>query len=479
MLFLKLKMYKDKIPSVKAVAVLYFKDQQVSADLLGGAVKKVADHFGFRGEKGELYRYPLSNDTRELLLVGMGEKCNGVYRDSVAEIVRDAGKFGISSIALILPCDMDSEVSSSVAEGVVLGGYSFKGMKLPEKDDRSVNVESVFVCGACEDDLNRGALLGEAQCYSRDLANRPGNDINPLTFAEEASKVAAEGKLNCSIWDENKIQEEGMSALWHVGKGSDTPPRFIHMIYRPEGNLPSKRVAIVGKGVTFDSGGLCIKTRTGIKTMKCDKTGACNVLAIMRAVAKLKPNVEVHGIMGMVENMPDGSSYRPDDIVKARNGKSIEIANTDAEGRVTLADTLSYASELEVDAIIDMATLTGAAITALGNYTAGLISDDDELSNAIQTAGKKAGERYHRFTMDDVKLRKQIDSPVADVINSGGPGGGMITAGMFLREFVNPSIPWVHLDIAAVDFYDREFDCYGKGATSFGTRTCLEYLLNS
>ena len=211
--------------------------------------------------------------------------------------------------------------------------------------------------------------------------------------------------------------------------------------------------------------------------MKCDKTGACNVLGIMNALPALQCPYEVHGLFGAVENMPDGNAYRPDDIIRAFNGKTIEIKNTDAEGRVTLADMLAYTSTLKPNAIIDMATLTGAAVTALGNYTAGLVSDWDKLSNDVLLSAEKAGERFHRFAMDDEKLREQIDTPYADVVNTGGPGGGVITAGMFLREFVDPTIPWAHLDIAAVDYYEKEFDCYGLGASAFATRTCLEYLL--
>ncbi|MDD4836006.1 MAG: leucyl aminopeptidase [Dethiosulfovibrio sp.] len=447
--------------------------------VLDGASSRAFDLFKAKGKKGEFFRYPMEGAVNELFLVGLGDKdkaSQSTFRNAVAETVRKVSKLGISDLAVVLPVAPDQAISSAVAEGAVIGDYRFDRYRQPKEGDAVVSVEKLYLKDGVEEGLSRGKVLGRAQIVSRDLANRPGNDITPQTLAEEAQRIAKEGGLDCTVWDEVKIQEERMSALWHVGKGSQNPPRFIHMVYRPAGT-PKKKLAFVGKGVTFDSGGLCIKGREGIRTMKCDKTGACNVLAIMEAVSILKPDVEVHGIVGAVENMPDGAAYRPDDIVRARNGKTIEIVNTDAEGRVTLADTLSYASELDVEAIVDMATLTGAVATALGNYTAGLISDHDGLSQEIAAAGAKAGERYHRFTMDDEKLREQIDSPVADLLNSGGPGGGTITAGMFLKEFVKPEIPWAHLDIAGVDFYDKEFDCYGKGASSFGVRTCLEYIL--
>ncbi|SMG23645.1 leucyl aminopeptidase family protein [Dethiosulfovibrio salsuginis] len=464
--------------SCKAVGVLCFAGVE-PLSVLEGASTRAFDLFRAKGKRGEFFRYPMEGEVQDLFLVGLGDEgkvCPSTYRNAVADLVRKVGRLGISDLAVVLPVGPDEAISSAVAEGAVLGNYRFDGYRQPKDGDISVSVDRVCLKDGVESGLARGKVLGHAQVVSRDLANRPGNDITPQTMAEEAQRIAKEGGLECVVWDEVKIQEERMSALWHVGKGSQNPPRFIHMVYRPAGT-PRKKLAFVGKGVTFDSGGLCIKGREGIRTMKCDKTGACNVLAIMEAVSVLKPDVEVHGIVGAVENMPDGAAYRPDDIVRARNGKTIEIVNTDAEGRVTLADTLSYASELDVDCLVDMATLTGAVATALGNYTAGVFSDNDELSQEIIDSGRRAGERYHRFTMDDDKLREQIDSPVADLLNSGGAGGGAITAGMFLKEFVKAEIPWAHLDIAGVDFYDKEFDCYGKGASSFGVRTCLEYIL--
>lgn len=474
---MELVSFSGNIPC-KAVAVFCFAGSE-PVSVMDGASTRAFSLFRAKGKKGELYRYPIEGEVNDLFLVGLGdgEKASlAVFRNSMAEVVRKVGRLGISDLAIVVPTVPDEALSSAVAEGAVLGNYRFDRYRQPKETDVAVSVEKICLKDGVESGLLRGKVLGQAQAASRDLANSPGSDITPQTLAEEALRIAKDGGLECTVWDEVKIQEERMLGLWNVGKGSQNSPRFIHMIYRPKGK-PAKKVALVGKGVTFDSGGLCIKGREGIRTMKCDKTGACNVLAIMEAISLLKPNVEIHGIVGAVENMPDGAAYRPDDIVKARNGKTIEIVNTDAEGRVTLADTLSYASELDVDAIVDMATLTGAVATSLGNYTAGLFSDNDGLSQEIMEAGAKAGERFHRFTMDDEKLREQIDSPVADLLNSGGAGGGSITAGMFLKEFVKPEIPWVHLDIAGVDFYEKEFDCYGKGASSFGVRTCIEYLL--
>ncbi|PIX34279.1 MAG: aminopeptidase [Candidatus Infernicultor aquiphilus] len=433
-------------------------------------------------KKGFLQFIPCAEGSvRWLAVIGLGQKPekrlaqSTLYRNMTAEFVRKGTTMNLSSFALILPEEPDDLMSRAVAEGAVLGNYRFTKY-------RTTNSFPVAQCEHfCLDRgdlaaITQGKHVAEAQIYARNLANEPGNVISPLTMATIARDIATRHEMEITILDEHEIQEKGLLALWHVGKGSKTPPRLVHMVYKPKGT-PLGKIALVGKSVTFDSGGLCIKTREGIKTMKGDKSGACNVLGIMNALPELQCPYEVHGLFGAVENMPDGNAYRPDDIIKAMNGKTIEIKNTDAEGRVTLADMLAYTSTLKPDAIIDIATLTGAAVTALGNYTAGLVSDWDDLIRELLEAADKAGERFHRFIMDDEKLREQINTPNADVANSGGPGGGVITAGMFLREFVDPLIPWAHMDIAAVDYYDKEFDCYGIGASAFSLRTCLEYLM--
>ena len=435
------------------------------------------------GKKGSIRVVPVKNaSVKALLLAGLGKRpasaaaTANVYRNRIAECVRHAVSLGFVSLIAQLPDAPDFNISRATAEGAILGNYVFRTYWTTDSHPDATNIETFMLVGADRDGLDRGVLFGEAQAFARDLVNEPGNIVNPLTLAGRAMDIAKENDLECTVFDEDDIRKMGMNALLSVGQGSRTPPRLIHLVYRPEAPS-SRRVALVGKTVTFDSGGLCIKTRDGIKTMKTDKTGGCNVLAIMRALGKLRPDVEVHGILGAVENMPDGNSYRPDDIIRTMSGKTIEILNTDAEGRVTLADVLTYACRVRPDALVDMATLTGAAVTALGNYTAAIVSDHDELSADLLAAAERTGERFHRFTMDDEKLREKITSTNADFTNSGGPGGGVITAGMLLREFVDADIPWAHLDIAAVACYDKEFDCYGTGGSAFALRTCLEYVL--
>jgi leucyl aminopeptidase len=237
-------------------------------------------------------------------------------------------------------------------------------------------------------------------------------------------------------------------------------------------------VALVGKGLTFDSGGLSLKPADAMTTMKGDKTGACVVLGAIRAASELGLPVKVHAIIGAAENMPGGNSYRPDDVIRACNGKTIEVNNTDAEGRLTLADALTYACRQEPDYVIDVATLTGACAVALGDTTAGLFTNDDGFGDEFLTSSRVSGERFWKLPMDDENLRKKIKSPIADLVNSAGRYGGAITAAMFLENFVEEKIPWIHLDIAATDFVKEPYSYYIKGATAFGLRAIVSYLLD-
>jgi len=391
-------------------------------------------------------------------------------------IIKRAKRDKVKDLLIYAGERLSEEVSKAIVEGAILGDYTFDKYKTKNNEEEKGKISKIELYGGDERGITVGKILAQAQRFVRDLVNEPGNVINPITLAEIAKKLAEEYHLECRIYDEKEIQEMGMMALWSVGKGSATPPRFIHLTYRPEGE-PKDRIVFVGKGLTFDSGGLNIKTGDYMRTMKMDKAGACTVLGILKAVAELKLPVEVHGVIGAAENMPSGTAYRPDDIIRAMNGKTIEIDNTDAEGRVTLADALSYASNLEPSRIIDLATLTGACVVALGEYTAGLFTNDDEFGDEFLKISKDTGERLWKLPMDDKKLREKIKKGDGDVLNSGGRYGGAITAAMFLEEFVKEGIKWIHLDIAGPAYFKEEFGYYSKGATGFGLRTCVEYII--
>ena len=445
---------------------------------MSSRVKRALELTGFKGKEGEMEKIHLPGQRIELVYaVGLGKRDKAdadTFRRASATAIKRLVKEKVGKCLFILPTKSDY-IYQAVAEGIALGSYKFDRYKTGEEEERKGPGE-VLVHGAPEDAIRKGRLLGEAQNYARDLINEPGNVINPITLAQEAQKLAESYGLECRVYDEKEIQEMGMLALWSVGRGSATPPRFIHLIYKPDGK-PKDRVAIVGKGLTFDSGGLNIKPGDYMRTMKMDKSGACAVLGIMKAIAQLKPQVEVHGLIGAAENMPSGNAYRPDDIIRAKNGKYIEIDNTDAEGRVTLADVLAYASDLKPSRIIDMATLTGACMVALGEYTAGLFTNSVRLGSAIKRIARQTGERVWELPMDDDRLRKKIKKGPADVVNTGGRYGGAITAAMFLEEFVGEGIEWVHLDIAGPAWSKENYGYYSEGGTGFGVRTCVEYIL--
>jgi len=433
----------------------------------------------FKAHKGCALVVPLANgDTRCVVLVGLGvreETRIDDYRIAAFNIIRTAATRGCGTVSLAIPGAQEPGVSRVIGEGAALACYSFEKYRSREEDDRFAVPDCVAVLEGDSKALAEGYTIGECQSYSRDLANEPGNVINPAVLADIAGDLAAEKGLKITILDEKELAAKGMNALLAVGAGSSSKPRLIHLEYSPKS--PIYTAALVGKGITFDSGGLDIKPSEYMVTMKGDKTGACAVLGAIRAAASLELPVAVHAIIGAAENMPGGGAYRPDDVIKAYNGKTIEVKNTDAEGRVTMADTLPYACELKPDCVIDIATLTGACAVALGETTAGLFTNDDKLGEEFLAAAATSGERFWKFPMDDEHLRKNIKSPIADVMNSAGRYGGAITAAMFLENFVEKGTPWIHLDIAATDFVKDPYSYYIKGATAYGMRTITTYLL--
>ena len=447
---------------------------------IASLVKQKASRLRFTGKEDSL----LAVDTPggivgSIYLAGLGSADGASpepWRRGIALVVRQAGKDRHRRM-LILPGGAATlEVHSALAEGALLSEYSFDRYKSGlDPSEKPEPIEELLVHGGDERSLARGSMNAIAQNFARDLVNEPGNVINPAGLAERASAMAGECGLECSIFDEEKMREMGMNGILSVGAGSHNAPRLIHLVYRPSG--PSReRIAFVGKGLTFDSGGLNIKPGDYMRSMKGDKTGACNVLALMKAVAESKPDLEIHGFAGAAENMPGGGAYRPDDIIRMFNGKTVEVDNTDAEGRIVLGDVLAYASSQKPAVMIDMATLTGACVVALGPYTAGILGNDTALVASFREASGRTGERVWELPMDDERLKKKIRSEVADVANNGGRYGGAITAAMFLREFVGEGIKWLHVDIAGVDSSDEEYGYYRKGATGFGVRTCLEWL---
>jgi leucyl aminopeptidase len=446
----------------------------------GDYVKTLAKRGDFEGKKGSLLKVPLfENNVKNLYLAGLGkteEYTGAALRDVLTAALRKIGRER-NRTALVFLSGSDPETDVILGEAVGLCGYVFDKYKKKQKKEDGFTLETVFVINPDAKKTAVGLTFAGAQCFARDLANEPGNVLNPLTLADAAARLAKDLDLKCEVWDEKKLERERMGALLAVGQGSKTPPRLIHLTYPPK-ERAKKKIVLVGKGITFDSGGLDLKPSDFMKTMKGDKSGACGVLGILKGAAELEARAEVHGIVAAAENMPGGGAYRPDDIIRARNGKTIEIDNTDAEGRLILADALSLASELKPDALIDMATLTGACAVALGNWTAGLFTADEKLCEALLASAERRGERLWRLPMNDEKIGETLKSKFADLINGASRYGGATFAAMFLNEFVEKGIPWAHIDIAGADFMKEDSGVCARGASAWGVRACLDYVVN-
>jgi leucyl aminopeptidase len=310
---------------------------------------------------------------------------------------------------------------------------------------------------------------------ARELVAAPANVVTPVSMAKTAEEIASLYGLSLEILEQSDCEKLGMGAFLGVAQASEIPPKFIHLTYKPEG-AAKRKVAIIGKGVTFDSGGLNIKgAGSGIETMKMDMGGAAATFGAAKAIAQIKPDVEVHFISAVTENMISGRAMHPGDILTASNGKTIEVNNTDAEGRLTLADALVFADKLGLDAIVDLATLTGACIIALGNDISGLWATDDSLANQIKTAAEAAGEKFWQMPMEE-KYFDGLKSPIADMKNTGPRPGGSITAALFLKQFVKET-PWAHLDIAGPVWADKDDGYNPSGATGFPVRTLVNWVL--
>lgn len=388
--------------------------------------------------------------------------------DSIATIAQGAGIAGITV----------EGSAQAITEGALLGLYSFRKhiTKTPEhgeiKQLTIIDAESTSMPGL-ERGCNKGRILAEATNLARDMVNEPANYMTPTTMAEAAARLAQAYGLELTILDREQMQDMGMGALLGVAQGSRQPPKFIALRYKGGSN---QTVALVGKGITFDSGGISLKPSENMGEMKGDMAGGASVMAAISAIAQFKPEINVMAIVAATENLPDGNALKPGDVLKAMSGKTIEIISTDAEGRLTLADALDYARKNGAKFIIDVATLTGACHIALGDVCTGAFSSNKELLDKVIAAGAEAGELIWPMPMFD-EYKEQNKSDVADIKNSGGRYGGAITAAQFLAEFVG-DIPWVHLDIAGTSDSEKERNHIVKGATGVPVRTLVNLVLS-
>jgi leucyl aminopeptidase len=421
-------------------------------------------------------------DSRWMLLVGLGDEervTHNKIRKAVGTAARVALKKGWKSIGAVAPSTSSldhDEIQLAVLEGVLLANYDFSHFKSHTEPKQFKHVE-VFTNG---DDTRKTRRrlpqveAGVAACHMvRDLANTPASDLYPEAFAKEAEKLAKQFRLKIEVLGPEELQKGNFNAVLAVGRGSEHSPRVLTIEYKPQ-DKAKRNIVLIGKGITFDSGGLSLKGADFMETMKNDMTGAAIVLATVIACAKIDAPVAVTGIIGLAENMPSGSSYKPGDIIRSRSGKTIEVLNTDAEGRLILADLLHYASEFEAEHIVDLATLTGACVVALGDGVSGIMGTDQELIESLLDAGSKTGEYLWQLPLVE-DYTADIKGQIADVKNSTGiRWGGAITAGLFLKEFVHTN-SWVHVDLAS-NWSSKERDYRSAGATGEGPRWLLDWI---
>ncbi len=461
----------------------FAKQKQLAAlgTALGPALLAFIEEKKFKGKKDQVLELPMLGQLpcSRLLLVGLGGG-RKVELPALRSFAALAARRAASNdtLALVLPeRTAGAAAYRAVGEGLGMGAYRFTkyltGDRLPKQTLRRVEVLGAGKVTAAETKaVQLGLAVAGAVAVARDAVNEPPNELTPEALAEVARGIAKKGRLKAKVLDKKGIAAAGMKLHYAVGQGSENEPRFIHLTYAPK--KPKAKLVFVGKGLTFDAGGLSLKPAAGMGDMKSDMGGAAAVLGLMAGIVEVKPGVEVHVIVGAAENMPDGAAYRPGDVFGSLDGKTVEIINTDAEGRLVLADALTYASRLEPDLIVDAATLTGACLVALGKTTSAFYVDDSRLAKRFEDAAKSAGESFWRMPLL-TELREQLNSDVADLKHTGERWGGSITAALFLKEFVGETA-WMHCDVAGAVLGEREVGMYPKGGTGHPVLTFLNFV---
>lgn len=479
----------------EALAVAVFKDEKADAGLLktlnkavGGLIADVTRLEEFAAKEGETAYFHVPGSglkARRLLLIGCGDRAS--YKSAqIAQMAGTSARFlrskNLKTIAIVSRADGEAErVAQTAAVGAIMGVFEPDKYRTKEKEKRELKSVTVVVEGADKKAMQRGAdrgrIIGESINFTRDLANEPGGYLTPTILADRAKKVAKEFGLSFDVLDQKQMEKLGMGSLLGVSRGSDEPPKLIVMKYKPAKSSSKELLALVGKGITFDSGGISLKPGENMELMKYDMTGAATVIGTMRAIAQLKPSVPVLGVAPCSENLPSGKATKPGDVLIAMTGKTIEVINTDAEGRLVLADAIAYAKKLGATRIIDMATLTGAVSIALGDVNTAILGTDQELIDGVVEAGREVGEKFWQLPLDK-EYTNQIKSDIADIKNVGGRKAGTITAAAFLKEFAEET-PWAHLDIAGTAWGDPATPYRAKGPTGVAVRTLVEFIERS
>ncbi len=458
---------------------------------LGGSLSKLVQSKEFEGKANDVLLYHTHDKVpaKRLVLVGLGKK-NEVTLETIRQAMGSAAKrvrqAKVGSFAVVLPTVKPNrmswiEVAQAMVEGAILGSYQFTVYRSETASGQ--DVAEMRILAQQKDQLRqvtegvrRGIATAEATVFVRDLCNHPSNVLTPTRVADEAKTIAKTEGIAIKVLEQKEMEQLGMGALLGVSRGSQEPPKFIILEYNGTKKKDERPVVLVGKTITFDTGGISLKPAENMEHMKADMTGGAEVLASIRAAARLKLPLRLISILPVAENMPGGRAMKPGDIVTTLSGKTVEVQNTDAEGRLILADGLAYAMRYKPAALIDIATLTGACVVALGQFAIGMFGTDQALKEQVRKSGQKAGERVWEMPLWE-EYFEQLKSDVADMRNIGGRGGGMITAALFLSKFVG-DCPWVHLDIASTDWSERERAYIPKGPTAIGTRLLVQYLID-
>ena len=455
---------------------------------LEGVITRLLESREIKGKPGRLTNiHSLGKlPSSRVVICGIGKEDElslEVIRNTTAEACRSLEQKNIETIASIIfrsnqiPPD---KASQAMTEGALLGTYCFRRHITREAEHGKISQLTIItdddrLISEMESGCEKGKIVGEAAMNARDMVNEPANYMTPFDMATIARQTGNETGLEVEILEKKEMQEMGMGALLGVARGSEQPPKFIVMKYNG-GKSTGTEIALIGKAITFDSGGISIKPSAGMEEMKDDMSGGASVIAVMGAIARLKPEINVLGLVPATENLPGGNALKPGDVITQMEGKTIEIISTDAEGRLALSDAIGYARKQEVKRIVDIATLTGAMQVALGNVCTGAFTNNQELVDKVIAAGEEAGERIWQMPMYN-EYKEQNKSDVADIKNTGGRLAGSITAALFLREFVG-DVPWVHLDIAGTAFTDKTKGYTVKGATGVPVRTLVNLVLS-
>jgi leucyl aminopeptidase len=452
-----------------------FSEGGVLEEIVGARLSEILADAGFKAKAGEIHIVPTPEGApaRAVAVAGLGPRSEAGSHEVRKAAAAAARKLSERTVlASVLHRALDGDESSAAAEGYLLGSYSFTTYK---SDPKPSKIQRILFLDGEPGSIERGVALAEATMTARDLVNEPASTLTPRILAERAKQVADVAGLDCTVLDEDELASRGFGGILGVGRGSAEPPRLIRLHYKP--STPSGKVALVGKGVTFDSGGLSLKPAKSMEDMKTDMAGAAAVIGAMSAMPRLDCKLEVVAFVPSVENMPGGTAVKPGDVLRHYGGRTTEVLNTDAEGRLILGDAIALASEEKPQAIVDVATLTGAVVVALGEKASGLFSNDDTLRAEIERAAEQAGEKVWPLPLY-AEYKSELESEIADAKNTSSRSGAAINAALFLQPFVANGIPWAHLDIAGPARAESDYDEVRKGGSGVVTRTLITWIEN-